>query len=95
MHVVGNCAAHFITRNDDVSIASSVFAVGDEEAGVAARRVQVVVADVDDVVGEEDEDGEDYDGHEGQREADYGALDYAGPEKDMKLLLFFLLWLFE
>ena len=84
MHVVENCAAHFITRNDDVSIASSVFAaaVGDEHGGVAAR-VRViglgVVADDVDVVGEEDEDGEEEDGHEGQREADYGALDDAGP----------------
>ena len=83
MHVVGNCAAHFITRNDDVSIASSVFAaaVGDEQGGVAARRVVGlgVVADDVDVVGEEDEDGEEQDGHEGERQADYGALDDAGP----------------
>ena len=86
MHVVrpfGNCAAHFITRNDDVSIASSVFfsAVGDEQGGVAthARVVGLgIVADDVDVVGEEDEDGEEQDGHESQREADYGALDDAG-----------------
>ena len=32
-----------------------------------------------DVVGEEDEDGEEEDGHEGQRQADYGALYDAGP----------------